>query len=87
MSQRHTLLTLALVLSATAALAQSSAQSELNLALLPNESWWGGAVTLGSQMPFGAKPLEINLRGDNRGNQYAPLLISSKGRYAWSHQT
>ena len=28
-------------------------------------------------------PVDINLDGDNRGNQYAPLLVSSKGRYVW----
>jgi len=72
-----------MLLGATASFAQNTAQSELDLPLQPNEVWWGGAVTLGSKMPYGAMPLEINLAGDNRGNQYAPLLISSKGRYIW----
>ncbi len=71
------------LIAATAAFAQSAVQSELQLCLLPNEAWWGGATTLGSKMPFGVAPLSINLNGDNRGNQYAPLLISSKGRYVW----
>ncbi len=75
---------LGLALAAAAACAQNTAQSELKLDLLPGEAWWGGATTLGSQMPFGAAPLAINLHGDNRGNQYAPLLVSSKGRYVWS---
>jgi len=73
----------AFFLSATAALAQHTALSELHLDRLPNECWWGGAVTLGSRMPYGAAPIDINLDGDNRGNQSAPLLISSKGRYVW----
>ena len=34
-------------------------------------------------MPYGVAPIDINLDGDNRGNQYAPLLLSSKGRYVW----
>lgn len=72
-----------LILCAVPVGAQEAAQSELKLELLPNEAWWGGATTLGSQMPFGSKPLDINLDGNNRGNQYAPLLISSKGRYVW----
>ena len=72
-----------LLLATLPVCAQNSAQSELKLDLLPNEAWWGGAVTLGAKMPFGAAPLEINLHGDNRGNQYAPLLVSSKGRYVW----
>ena len=76
-------LCLALLATATAAFSQNTAQSELQLALLPSEVWWGGATTLGNMMPFGAAPLEVNLNGDNRGNQYAPLLVSSKGRYVW----
>ena len=58
--------------------AQNTAESNLDLELLPGEAWWGGAVTLGSRMPFGPANIDINLHGDNRGNQYAPLLVSSK---------
>jgi hypothetical protein len=47
------LLSLSLLLAATAGFAQNSAQSELKLDLLPNEAWWGGAVTLGTKMPYG----------------------------------
>ena len=72
-----------LLRAAAPAVAQDAAPSELKLDLLANEAWWGGAVTLGDRMPFGAAPLEINLNGNNRGNQYAPLLLSSKGRYVW----
>ena len=82
MKIRH-LLTSFLILAATAALAQNSAQSELKLQRLPNEVWWGGAVTLGSKMPFGADAIAINLDWDNFGNQAAPLLLSSQGRYIW----
>jgi alpha-glucosidase len=74
---------LALLLAASAALAQEGANPQLSLELLPGEAWWGGAVTLGSHMPYGTAPLEISLCGNNRGNQYAPLLVSSKGRYVW----
>lgn len=74
---------LSLFLTSTAVFAQDTAQSEVRLDLLAGEVWWGGAVTLGAKMPYGAMPIEINLDGDNRGNQYAPLLISSKGRYVW----
>jgi alpha-glucosidase len=73
----------ALFLSSTAVWSQHTALSELYLDRLPNEFWWGGAVTLGTQMPYGVAPVDINLDGDNRGNQSAPLLISSKGRYVW----
>jgi len=73
----------ALFLSTTAVFAQQTELSELKLDRLPNEVWWGGAVTLGTQMPFGVAPIDINLDGDNRGNQSAPLLLSSKGRFVW----
>jgi alpha-glucosidase len=66
-----------------AACARAEAPPNLTLTLAPGEAWWGGAVTLGSRMPFGAEALEVDLHGDNRGNQYAPLLLSSKGRYVW----
>jgi alpha-glucosidase len=77
------LLSLCFLLVSTVVFAQETALSELKLDLLPGEAWWGGAVTLGAKMPYGAMPIDINLDGDNRGNQYAPLLISSKGRYVW----
>src|SRR5258708_35345560 len=73
----------ALFLSSTAVLAQHTALSQLRLDRLPNEFWWGGAVTLGTRMPYGVAPIDINLDGDNRGNQSAPLPISSKGRSVW----
>ena len=79
----HVLKLLVLFLSSTAGFAQQTALSELHLDLLPNELWWGGAVTLGSQMPYGVAPIDIDLHGNNRGNQSAPLLLSSKGRYVW----
>ena len=63
--------------------ADDAVRSELSLECLPEEVWWGGAVTLGTRMPFGETPIDIDLNGDNRGNQYAPLLLSSKGRYVW----
>ena len=58
-------------------------RSERTLECLPEEVWWGGAVTLGTRMPFGETPIDIDLNGDNLGNQAAPLLLSSKGRYVW----
>lgn len=66
--------------------AQQSAENQLSLTLLPQEYWWGGATTFGKKMPFGQKAFSSNLKGDNHGNQYAPVLISSKGRYVWCDQ-
>jgi alpha-glucosidase (family GH31 glycosyl hydrolase) len=51
--------------------------------LMEGEQFWGGCVTDGRAMPFGATVFERNLFGDTRGNQAQPLLISNKGRYVW----
>jgi hypothetical protein len=53
------------------------------LTLLEAESFWGGCVTDGRSMPFGAADFERDLYGDTRGNQAQPLLISDRGRYVW----
>lgn len=71
------------LLGAPPAWAEHTARSELALQLLPAEVWWGGAVALGSQMPFGSEPVAVDLNGNNFGNQAAPLLVSSQGRYIW----
>jgi len=55
----------------------------IELKLLEGEKFWGGCVTDGRQMPFGAADFQRELFGDTRGNQAQPLLISSKGRYIW----
>ncbi len=59
-----------------------------------NEYWWGGTVHDGIHMPFYWNtqldhPLEDtviyrNLETDQKGNQCAPFLVSSMGRYIWS---
>lgn len=51
--------------------------------ILPSEKWWGGAVWDGHIMPFDTA-YEINLYGNNKGNQAQPLLMSNKGRVIWS---
>jgi len=51
-----------------------------------NEYWWGGAAGLGPGMPWGAREVRCDLRGDNHGNQASPLLLSTRGRAVWSHE-
>lgn len=77
------LLFFSMLWTAKATLAQDSVDSELKLQGEPGEVWWGGAVTLGNKMPFGTAAIAVNLDGDNMGNQAAPLLLSSRGRYIW----
>lgn len=56
------------------------------LKMLENEYWWGGCVNLGNEMPFSAQTnITIDLKGDfEYDDQFAPLLLSNKGRYIWS---
>jgi len=56
---------------------------KFDLKLLPNEYWWGGAIEDGVSMPYGSGDFTGDLRR-LKGNQGAPLLLSSKGRYIWS---
>jgi alpha-glucosidase (family GH31 glycosyl hydrolase) len=58
-----------------------------NIVYCPNEErWWGGAVSSGVNMPFGAEPFVLDLRGSCLTNQAAPLLISNQGRTIWSNE-
>ncbi|WP_130616330.1 glycoside hydrolase family 31 protein [Cohnella abietis] len=57
---------------------------QLHIQLKEGEAWWGGDVTDGIHMPFGRKPFERDLTIGISGNQAAPLLVSSHGRYVWS---
>lgn len=61
------------------------AQKTLTVPAEPNEYWWGAAVNEGDKMPF-APGYSLNLYAENKGNQAAPILVSSKGRYIWSEQ-
>jgi len=47
------------------------------------ERWYGGAVTEGQQMPV-KDGYTFNLFANTGGNQAAPLLLSTSGRYIWS---
>ncbi|MEO8819950.1 MAG: glycoside hydrolase family 31 protein [Ginsengibacter sp.] len=61
-----------------------SIDSSIQLPLLQNEQWWGGAVQYGYQMPFNAaSSFSFDLYGDVSNNQSEPLLISSRGRWVW----
>ncbi|MFJ3673309.1 glycoside hydrolase family 31 protein [Streptomyces sp. NPDC090106] len=72
-------------------LAAESVAGRHDIALLPGERWWGGAVADGGLMPFGRHAHNRDLAhsagpSDDpfAGNQSAPLLLSSHGRLVWS---
>lgn len=54
-----------------------------SLRVLEGERWWGGAVQDGALMPFGERFFERDLACESGGNQSAPFLVSSAGRYIW----
>src|SRR3954462_9066982 len=60
----------------------SSAQTRV-INIKSGENWYGGAVTEGQLMPF-KDGYSFNLHANTGGNQAAPLLVSTKGRYIWS---
>lgn len=60
------------------------AQSEKRIKILTGEVWYGAAVNEGEKMPF-KDGYTINLNGNTMGNQAAPLILSTKGRYIWSN--
>ncbi len=48
------------------------------------ESWYGATVVDGNMMPF-KEGFSFDLNGNVKGNQAAPLLLSTAGRYLWSN--
>jgi alpha-glucosidase len=60
------------------------AQPVKRINIIKGEKWYGAAVNEGDKMPF-MTGYSLNLNGDIKGNQASPLILSSKGRYAWSN--
>ena len=55
-----------------------------SFAILENETWWGGAVDLGSDIPYTAESDCTISVGDVGADQSAPIYLSTKGRYLYS---
>lgn len=56
----------------------------LTIELLENEYWWFGQVNAGHLMPFDStSDFCGSLTDDKSCDQFAPIAISSKGRYVW----
>ena len=60
----------------------------LEIAVEDGERWWVGVISESHRMPLdrSSGPFEIDLLGNTAGNQVQPLLLSTKGRYAWSEE-
>ena len=70
-------------ISTTVVRSQPAENNSIQIFLRKGETWFGAAVNEGHNMPF-SKDYSLNLYADNMGNQSAPLLLSSKGRFVWS---
>ena len=53
--------------------------------ILKNEHWYGAAVNEGVRMPF-KDGYTGRLNANVYGNQASPVLVSTQGRYVWSHK-
>lgn len=80
--KRYFLLFINLLLISTTLLAQETYKTAVDFE--NGEYWWGGAVALGSKMPYIQPLKEFNLAIQHNNNQIVPLFVSSKGRYIWS---
>ncbi|PYI53949.1 glycoside hydrolase family 31 protein [Paenibacillus flagellatus] len=58
----------------------------LEIPVSAGEYWWGGSVAEGQHMPYGGKPIQVDLSVDLNANQGCPLLLSNRGSYVWSEE-
>jgi hypothetical protein len=65
---------------------QKQDQKEVELKILQDEKWWGGAVLDGRNSPYFGGNFFYNQIGDCKGNQAQPLFLSNRGRYIWSEK-
>src|SRR3954470_4540814 len=63
--------------------AQDAIKSRI-VAIDNGEKWYGATVVGGGLMPF-KEGYSFDLNGNTKGNQAAPLLLSTSGRYLWSN--
>lgn len=60
----------------------------LKFTIKENEYWWAGCVNLGHEMPYSTNTKSsFDLNGGRENDQFAPLMVSSKGRYLWSEKS
>ena len=59
--------------------------AQTSIILRDGEKWFGAAVNDAHLMPF-KDGYHLDMYADTRGNQAAPLLLSTKGRIIWSEE-
>lgn len=59
----------------------------IKVEIIENEYWWGGSVNNAHEMPYSRQNGGLfDLNGGRECDQFAPLMLSSKGRYIWSEK-
>lgn len=60
---------------------------DMQIKILNGEYWYGLCVNEGTKLPFGeSSAFSWHATKNYSGNQEAPLMISSKGRFVWSEK-
>lgn len=60
---------------------------KLHFQMLPNEHWWGGMVKKGHMLPMTSQGVwHLDPDDTQESDQFAPLFLSSCGRYVWSER-
>ena len=63
-------------------------ETDMNIVILENEYWWVGEIVRGHEMPYSRESVgEFDLEDAWECDQFAPLMLSSKGRYVWSDRS
>jgi alpha-glucosidase len=75
--------TIGLFIAVVCLLGSARVQAQTTITVQKGEKWFGGAVNEAHLMPF-KNGYVLDMNGDTRGNQAAPLLISTHGRFVWS---
>ncbi|OOQ56536.1 glycoside hydrolase family 31 protein [Mucilaginibacter pedocola] len=65
--------------------AATQLKAQTIITIKDGEQWFGGAVNESQLAPF-ADGYSLNMYADTKGNQAAPLLLSTKGRFVWSEE-
>jgi alpha-glucosidase (family GH31 glycosyl hydrolase) len=78
-----TYFTLPLFFAVSCCLCCACVHGQTTIVVQQGEKWFGGAINDAHLMPF-QNGYALDMNGDTRGNQAAPLLISTKGRFIWS---
>ncbi len=59
----------------------------MEIKILDGEYWWAGCINAAHEMPYSVdSEAEFSMYGGSEADQYAPVMISTKGRCFWSEK-